>query len=104
MCSLCFQAVAAQRRSLLQQILPTQMSGLNLPGHSGAGSDVGESPVPETWLCNSKCQAQVRVVETIILGICLISALAAGTFMLNMLDTPTRFETPKESRHGPGHE
>eukprot|EP00891_Asterochloris_glomerata_P007810 jgi/Astpho2/7810/fgenesh1_pg.00117_%23_26_t len=98
------QAVAAQRRSLLQRVLPTQMSGLNLPGHSGAGSGVGASPVPETWLCNSKCQAQVRVVETIILGICLISALAAGTFMLNMLDTPTKFETPKESRHGHGHE
>lgn len=77
------------------------MAGLSLPGHEGEvpGSSVRGSPVPPGYLCNSKCQAQVRFIECFILALLVIVAVAAGSFMMHVLDTPTRFETPKEQRH-----
>lgn len=41
--------------------------------------------------------AQVKLLEAVILTITLISALMTGSWMLNNLGTPTRFETPKDS-------
>lgn len=40
---------------------------------------------------------QVKLLEAVILAITLITALMTGSWMLNNLGTPTRFETPKDA-------
>ena len=39
---------------------------------------------------------QVKLIEGVILAINLIAAIWIGSWMMNALGTPTRFETPKE--------
>ncbi|KAK9826771.1 hypothetical protein WJX81_007782 [Elliptochloris bilobata] len=55
----------------------------------------------QSYVCDAKCETQVRLLEAFILSVTLISALLTGTCMLHMLCTPTRFEAPKGERaHG----
>ncbi|KAK9817051.1 hypothetical protein WJX72_008909 [[Myrmecia] bisecta] len=58
-------------------------------------ADLG-APVPGA-LCTEKCRMQVRVIEVVILAVIFLSALCTGLCCMNMLDTPTKFEAPKES-------
>lgn len=90
------QEAAGTMRSLLQTMLPEHIGGLDLPGHPAAGLGAA----PEGSLCDGKCRAQVYVLEAIILAVIIISAVSTGVCMMNILNTPSRFEAPKEaSRH-----
>ena len=87
------QERASTSRSLLQSIeLPAEVSGLQLPSYAASLS------VPDTYLCDDKCFTQVRVIEVFILFVTLITALLSGVCMLNVLGTPTKFETAKDVR------
>ncbi|CAK0760825.1 hypothetical protein CVIRNUC_002803 [Coccomyxa viridis] len=48
------------------------------------------------FVCDAPCQAQVKLIEGVILAVNLIAAIWIGSWMMNALGTPTRFETPKE--------
>ena len=50
------------------------------------------------YLCDDKCFTQVRVIEVVILLITLLTALLSGICMMNVLGTPSKFETMKDSR------
>lgn len=54
-----------------------------------------------TMVCNAKCRTQVLALQALILGLTLLSALLSGFCLMHALDTPTRFEAPKDAR---GHE
>ena len=87
------QGRASTSRSLLQSMeLPAEMSGLQLPSYAASLS------APDTYLCDDKCFTQVRVIEVFILFVTLITALLSGVCMLNVLGTPTKFETAKDAR------
>ena len=73
--------------------LPQEVSGLQLPSYAASLSDV-----PDTYLCDDKCFTQVRVIEVVILFITILTALLSGICMLNVLGTPTKFETAKDAR------
>ena len=90
------QGAAGAMRSLLQTMLPEHIGGLDLPGHSAAGLGAA----PEGSLCNGKCRAQVFALEALVLAVIIISSVSTGVCMMNILNTPSRFETPKEAtRH-----
>lgn len=84
---------AGTSRSLLQSMeLPLETSGLQLPSYAASLS------VPDTYLCDDKCFTQVRVIEVFILFVTLATALLSGICMMNVLGTPTKFETAKDTR------
>ena len=84
---------AGASRSLLQSMeLPTEMSGLQLPSYASL------TQVSDTYLCDAKCFTQVRVIEVFILFVTLLTALLSGICMMNVLGTPSKFETTKEAR------
>jgi len=85
---------AGGSRSLLQSMeLPSEMSGLQLPSYAALTAD------SDTYLCDAKCFTQVRVIEVFILFVTLLTALLSGICMMNVLGTPSKFETTKEARH-----
>jgi len=51
----------------------------------------------DVGVCGQLCQTQVKWLEGIMALFILTIAAMAGMCCLNMLDTPTRFESPKES-------
>ena len=59
--------------------------------------------MPAAVFCTSSCvcYVQVRLFETLILIVLLLTALAVGLCMLHILDTPSRFEAEKKenTRH-----
>ena len=84
--------VAGTSRSLLQHMeLPNEVSGLQLPSYAALTQD--------EYLCDDKCFTQVRVIEVFILFVTLLTALLSGVCMMNVLGTPSKFETVKEARH-----
>lgn len=86
-------AAAGTSRSLLQSMeLPQQVGDLQLPSFAASLS------VPDTYLCDDKCFTQVRVIEVFILFVTILTALLSGICMLNVLGTPTKFETAKDAR------
>lgn len=80
----------------VQPDLPSVQSSLKVAPVLPPGIDPRELPFN---LCpvGSQCQTQVRQFEIVILGITMIIALAIGFFMLHILDTPSRFELPKDT-------
>jgi len=85
--------VAGASRSLLQSMeLPNEMSGLQLPSYASL------TATSDTYLCDAKCFTQVRVIEVFILFVTLLTALLSGICMMNVLGTPSKFETTKEAR------
>ncbi|DBA94792.1 hypothetical protein WJX77_004725 [Trebouxia sp. C0004] len=84
---------AGASRSLLQSMeLPNEMSGLQLPSYASL------TQASDTYLCDAKCFTQVRVIEVFILFVTLLTALLSGICMMNVLGTPSKFETTKEAR------
>lgn len=47
---------------------------------------------------------QVKYLEAVIVFITIALALGVGTCCMHAINTPTRFETPRELRSGPHHE
>lgn len=80
-------------RSLLQTLqLPAEVSGLQLPSYAALTANQAG------YLCDDKCFTQVRVIEVFILFVTLLTALLSGICMMNVLGTPSKFETMKDAR------
>lgn len=83
----------------------SQRSLLALEGGARRGlaaADNSTTP-PDYWgfgpykNCGKLCQTQVRWLEGMLAALVLALATCAGLVCLNVLDTPTRFESPKDA-------
>ena len=63
---------------------------------NAASSNSSEGP-PYT-VCDPDCQRQVKFLEAFILFIITALALFVGVCCMHVIDTPTKFATPKEQR------
>ncbi|CAL8467608.1 g7146 [Coccomyxa elongata] len=94
------QAVLAEgdRRHVMAYISdPAYNAQASLPARHLLSEQQPHTNAAKTYVCDAKCETQVKLLEAVILAITLITALMTGSWMLNNLGTPTRFETPKDS-------
>ena len=88
-----YEAVGTSRALLQTMELPAEVSGLQLPSYAAL------TQASDEYLCDDKCFTQVRVIEVFILFVTVLTALLSGICMMNVLGTPSKFETVKEARH-----
>jgi len=70
---------------------------LSVKASSNAAS-TNSSDEPPYTVCDDDCQQQVKYLEAFILFIITGTALAVGMCCMHIIDTPTRFATPKDTR------
>ncbi|GAB4816174.1 hypothetical protein N2152v2_003220 [Parachlorella kessleri] len=54
--------------------------------------------------CDQRCQIQVKYLEGFIVLVTVALALGVGFCCMHIINTPTRFETPKDQRAGAHHD
>lgn len=64
-----------------------------------ASTSDARSQDPSTWVCDDKCWRQVKYLEGFIVFVTVVLTLLVGLTCMNIIDTPTRWGTPKEERH-----
>lgn len=63
-----------------------------------AADDSGSDEGPPYTVCDADCQRQVKYLEAFILAVVCTMALVVGLCCMHMVDTPTKFASPKETR------
>jgi hypothetical protein len=53
---------------------------------------------PPYTVCDADCQRQVKYLEAFILFVITALALLVGVCCMHVIDSPTKFATPKETR------
>lgn len=66
------------------------------------GADSGNST--SGYVCGSKCKIQVKFLEGLIVFVTVALAVGIGFCCMHIINTPTRFETPKEARAAGHHD
>jgi hypothetical protein len=71
---------------------------LSVKASNNAASPNSSDEGPPYTVCDADCQRQVKYLEGFILFIITAMALAVGMCCMHIIDSPTRFATPKETR------
>lgn len=65
---------------------------------SSNAAPTNSSEGPPYTFCDADCQRQVKYLEAFILFVITAIALIVGVCCMHVIDTPTKFATPKEQR------
>ncbi|KAL4530143.1 hypothetical protein Ndes2526A_g04874 [Nannochloris sp. 'desiccata'] len=74
----------------------TAQLSVKTSGNAASTNTSDEGP-PYT-VCDADCQRQVKYLEAFILFVITATALTVGVCCMHVIDSPTRFATPKETR------